>query len=158
MSNTKHSEISPLDKKILKTLQHNARLPNNQLADEVKSSPSTVLRRVKHFEDSGLIQRYTTLLDATKLGFQLQVFVEVILDKQTKNAVDHFASEIVKFPEVLECHLVLGDYDYLLRLALTDLDTYQRFLLNHLTQIRGVSNVKSRVMVKEVKRSTALPL
>jgi Lrp/AsnC family transcriptional regulator, leucine-responsive regulatory protein len=150
--------LNPLDKKILKVLQTDARIPNNQLADKVRSSPSTVLRRVQQLEHEGVIQHYITLLDAVKLGFQLQVFVEVILDKQTKNAVDHFASEIVRFPEVLECHLVLGEYDYLLRLAVADLDTFQKFLLNHLTQIRGVSNVTSRVIVKEVKRSAALPL
>lgn len=152
------SDISKLDKKILNALQVNARLPNNQLADEVGLSPSSALRRVKQLEDTGIIQHYVTLLDAKQLGFQLHVFLEVVLDKQTKNAVEHFASEIVKYPEVLECHLVLGDYDYLVRLVTTDLDSYQRFLLNHLTQIRGVSNVKSRVMLKEVKRSTALPL
>ncbi|MGL4610036.1 MAG: Lrp/AsnC family transcriptional regulator [Trueperaceae bacterium] len=150
--------IGNLDKKLLNVLQHNARLPNNQIADEVGMSPSSTLRRVRQLEDAGIIQQYVTLLDAKQLGFQLQVFVEIVLDKQTKNAVEHFATEILKFPEVLACHLVLGEYDYLLRVATTDLDAYQRLLLNQFTQIRGVSNVKSRVMLKEVKRSTALPL
>lgn len=148
--------LTILDKKILRALQINARIPNNQLADEVESSPSTVLRRVRQLEETGLIQQYTALLDLSKAGFGLQVYVEVILDKQTRNAVEHFAEEMQHHPQVLECTLVMGEYDYLLRVAVPDLATYQQFLLGHLTQIHGVSNIKSRVVVKEVKRSSVL--
>jgi Lrp/AsnC family leucine-responsive transcriptional regulator len=150
--------LDPIDQKILMILQEQGRITNAELADEVGLTPSPCFRRVKHLEEVGVIRGYVALLDSEKVGRDMHAFVEVSLDKQTKNGVDLFNEEIRKLPEVLECYLMAGDYDYLLRVAVEDLMAFHRFLMEHLTRIRGVTNIKSRITIKQIKSTTKLPL
>jgi Lrp/AsnC family transcriptional regulator, leucine-responsive regulatory protein len=151
-------EIDRIDRRILGALQRDGRLQNVQLAAEVGLSPSPCLRRVRLLEERGVIAGYTALIDGAAVGLGLIIFVRVTLDRQDKAAVEHFAAEIVKIPEVMECHLMAGSYDFLLRVAATDLEDYQRFQMQHLTQIRGVRNVETEIPLRRIKSTSRLPV
>lgn len=150
--------IDAIDQKILAALQENARLPNVELAEKAGLSPSPCLRRVRELEEQGVIRRYVTLLDPGAIGLPVSVFVSVSLERQVEEALEQFEKAILKRPEVMECYLMTGDADYLLRIVTADLAAYERFLKDHLTRIRGVASIKSSFALKQVKYSTALPL
>lgn len=150
--------LDEIDFHILDVLQKHGRISNQDLADQVGLSPSPCLRRVKHLEATGVVQKYVALVDPIALGKGLQAFIEVRLDRQTRASVDKFESEILKHPEVLECYLMAGDADYLLRVVVHDLEEFRDFHMNSLAKIPGVGNVKSHISMKQVKYSTALPL
>jgi len=143
--------LDEIDLKILAALQKDARISNQLLAECVGLSPSPCLRRVRQLEEDGVIRRYVTLLDPRALGRGLHAFVEVRLDRQTRASVDRFEAEIVKFPEVLECHFMAGDADYLLRVVVKDLDEFRAFHMNKLVKVPGVANVKSSISMKQIK-------
>ena len=147
-----------IDRKILTALQQNARISNVDLANRVGLSPSPCLRRVKMLEENGVIQKYVCLLNQRVAGFPVSVFVNVTLERQVEAALEEFESAIAKRPEVMECYLMTGDADYLLRVVTIDLASYERFLVNHLTRIPGVSSIKSSFSLKQVSYRTALPL
>ena len=151
-------ELDDTDRRILRALQDNARLSNVDLAQSVGLSPSPCLRRVKTLEDSGVIQRHVSLLDPVAVGFPVSVFVSVTLERQVESALEQFEAAISKRPEVLECYLMTGDADYLLRIVTVDLASYEKFLVDHLTRIPGVSSIKSSFSLKQVSYRTALPL
>ena len=151
-------ELDHIDRHILNALQKNARISNVELARMVGLSPSPCLRRVKALEESGAIQRYVTLLDQGAVGFPVSVFVNVTLERQVETALEQFEAAIKKRPEVVECYLMTGDADYLLRVVTSDLASYERFLVDHLTRIPGVSSIKSSFSLKQVSYRTALPL
>ena len=151
-------ELDATDKRILEVLQRNARIPNTELADEVGLTPAPCLRRVKRLEESGVIARYTALLEPKAVGLGLTVFVMVTLDRQTKRTYDEFARKLRERPEVLELYLILGERDFLVKVVVADLDAYQKFYLEHLTRLEGVRNINSIIAVNEEKRSTELPL
>ena len=151
-------ELDNIDRRILTALQNNARISNVELARMVGLSPAPCLRRVKTLEDCGVIQRYVSLLDQGAVGFPVSVFVNVTLERQVESALEQFEAAIGKRPEVLECYLMTGDADYLLRVVTSDLASYERFLVDHLTRIPGVSSIKSSFALKQVSYRTALPL
>ena len=151
-------ELDNIDRRILTALQNNARISNVELARMVGLSPSPCLRRVKTLEDCGVIRRYVSLLDQGAVGFPVSVFVNVTLERQVESALEQFEAAIGKRPEVLECYLMTGDADYLLRVVTSDLASYERFLVDHLTRIPGVSSIKSSFALKQVSYRTALPL
>ena len=151
-------ELDNIDRRILTALQNNARISNVELARMVGLSPSPCLRRVKTLEDCGVIQRYVSLLDQGAVGFPVSVFVNVTLERQVESALEQFEAAIGQRPEVLECYLMTGDADYLLRVVTSDLASYERFLVDHLTRIPGVSSIKSSFALKQVSYRTALPL
>ena len=151
-------ELDDIDRRILRVLQNNARIPNVELARMVGLSPSPCLRRVKTLEDSGVIQRHVSLLDQSMVGFPVSVFVSVTLERQVETALERFEAAISKRPEVLECYLMTGDADYLLRVVTRDLASYERFLVDHLARIPGVNSIKSSFALKQVSYHTALPL
>jgi len=109
-------------------------------------------------EKSGVVEKFVALVNPTAVGRGLQAFVEVRLDRQTRASVDKFEAEILKHEEVLECYLMAGDSDYLLRVVVRDLEEFRDFHMNSLAKIPGVGNVKSHISMKQVKYSTALPL
>jgi Lrp/AsnC family transcriptional regulator, leucine-responsive regulatory protein len=150
------SELDAIDRRILEALQRNARIPNTELADEVGLTPAPCLRRVKRLEELGFISAYTALLDQKRMGLGLTVFVMVTLDRQTKSTFDDFAAKMRSSPEVLECYLILGERDFLLKIVVADLEAYQRFYLEKLTRAPGVRNINSIIAVNEEKRSTVL--
>ena len=151
-------DLDAIDKRILSVLQTDGRISNQDLADQIGLSPSPCLRRVKDLESRGIVQRYVALVDPIAVGQGLQAVVEVRLDRQTGDSVARFEKEILKYPQVLECDLMAGDWDYVLRVVARDLDEFREFCVNRLAKIAGVGNVKSNISMKQVKYSTALPL
>ena len=117
-------QLDEIDHKILNVLQKNGRISNQELADQVGLSPSPCLRRVKVLEESGTIQGYVALLDPAAVGRNMVAIVQVRLDHQTSSSVIRFEKEILKYPQILECDLLAGDWDYVLRVAVRDLDEF----------------------------------
>jgi DNA-binding Lrp family transcriptional regulator len=147
-----------LDLAILDRLQDDARLSNVELARAVHLSPSPCLARVRRLEERGLIRRYVTLLDPVKLGLTVSVLVQVTLEKQIEPALEASEKAIRARPEVMECYLMTGDADYLLRVVVPDVPAFERFILDFLSRVPGVGNIKSSFALKQVKYQTALPL
>ena len=150
--------LKEIDNRILAQLQENARLSNVDLSKKINLSQSPCLRRVKKLEDAGVIKGYFALIDQNAVGLPVSVFVSVSLEKQIESALELFEKTIKSRPEVMECYLMTGDADYLLRVVAKDLSAYERFLLDHLTRINGVSSIKSSFALKQVTYKTALPL
>lgn len=150
-------DLDEIDIRILEVLQRDGRISNQELAGRVGLSPSPCLRRLKRLEGAGVIQRYVALVDPAAVGRNLQAIIEVRLDHQTSAAVDRFEKEILKHPQVLECYLMAGDWDYMLRVVFRDLDEFRQFCIGALSKIPGVANVKSNICMKSVKFNTALP-
>ncbi|CAN0523096.1 unnamed protein product [Laminaria digitata] len=151
-------DLDAIDCNILNMLQEDARISNVDLSEKVHLSPSPCLRRVRRLESEGMIRAYVTLLDPAEVGLPVSVFVQVSLERQVDDALENFEREIVARPEVMECYLMTGDSDYLLRVVAPDLEAFQRFLLEHLTRIPGVASIKSSFALKQVSYRTALPL
>jgi Lrp/AsnC family leucine-responsive transcriptional regulator len=150
--------LDRIDRRILAELQQNARLSNTELAERAGISASPCWRRVRQLEESGIIERYVTLLDPAKLGLAVSVFVQVRLATQVESALEIFEQAILARPEVMECYLMTGDADYLLRVVVPDLGAYERFLMDHLTRVPGVANIRSSFALRPVKYRTDLPL
>ena len=150
--------MDAIDLRILERLQHDARISNVELAKAVNLSPSPCLARVRALEEAGLIDRYVTLLDAKKLGLTVSVLVQVTLEKQIEPALETFEKAVRERPEVMECYLMTGDADYLLRVLVADVPAFERFILEFLSRVPGVGNIKSSFALKQVKYQTALPL
>ena len=151
-------ELDTIDIRILDHLQRNGRVSNVELATAVGLSPSPCLRRVRELESAGIIDRYAAILDQRSAGYALSVFVQVTLERQIETALEGFERIIAARPEVMECYLMTGDSDYLLRVVVPDVSAYGAFLKNHLTRIAGVSSIKSSFALNRVKYETALPL
>ena len=151
-------ELDATDWKILTRLQEDARLSNVELARAVSLSPSPCLARVRRLEETGLISRYVTLLDALALGLTVSVFIQVRLERQVEKALEIFERAIAERPEVMECYLMTGDADYMLRVMVADVQALEHFIVDILAKIPGVGNLKSSFALKQVKYKTALPL
>ena len=156
--NIAKNDLDEIDRRILETLQTDARVRNVELAGRVGLSASPCLRRVEQLQKSGVIRGYVTLVDAVAVGLPVSVFVSVTLEKQVEAALETFEDAIRACPEVMECYLMTGDADYLLRVVTSDLSAYERFLLDHLTRIPGVASIKSSFALKQVAYRTALPI
>ena len=150
--------LDTIDWKILGLMQKDARLTNVDLARSVGLSPSPCLNRVRALEEAGYISRYVTLLDALRLGLKVSVFIHVTLERQIESALGTFEKAIRERPEVMECYLMTGDADYLLRVVVPDIQMLEVFILNFLTKVPGVGNIRSSFALKQVKYQTALPL
>lgn len=150
--------LDATDIRILQELQRDAKLTNVELAARVHLSPSPCLARVRALEKSGVISRYVTLLDPIRLGQAVSVFIQVRLEQQVERALKTFEAAVAGWPEVMECYLMTGDSDYLLRVVVADIPAFERFILERLSKIRGVANIRSSFSLKQVKYETALPL
>ena len=150
--------MDSIDLEILNRLQNDARITNTALADSVNLSPSPCLRRVRELEQSGVIRRYSTLLDSEKVGWGVSVFIEIRLEKQISEGLVQFEEIIESYPEVMECYLMTGTSDYLLRVVAKDLNSLQSFITNKLAAIPNVANMRSSIALKQVKYKTALPV
>jgi len=151
-------KLDAIDRKILGALQDNGRLSNVELAERVGLSPSPCLRRVRMLEDAGMITRYVALLDQKAVGLPVSVFISIKLERQQEDDLDSFEAEVRKYPEVLECYLMTGTRDYLLRVATRDLAAYERFLKTKLTRVENVASIESSFALKQVKYTNSLPL
>ncbi|WP_313802481.1 Lrp/AsnC family transcriptional regulator [Sphingobium sp.] len=152
------NKIDQQDLRILRELQENGRLTNVDLAHRVNLSPSPCLARVRELERSGVIDRYVTLLEPARLGLNLSVFIEVTLERQVEQALEHFEAAMNRHPQVMECYLMTGDSDYLLRVIVEDVRSLERFIVDELSKITGIANIRSSVALKQAKYKTALPL
>ena len=150
--------LDRIDRNILGQLQDDGRLSNSDLAERVGLSPSPCLRRVRALEAAGVIRKYAALVDPAAVDLAVSVFVSVTLEKQIEERLEAFEAAVVSRPEVLECYLMTGEADYLLRVVVADLAAYERFLKDHLTRIPGVASIKSSFALKQVRYKTALPL
>jgi DNA-binding Lrp family transcriptional regulator len=150
--------IDEIDKRILRELQQDGRLQNIELARRVGLSPSPCLRRVKLLEEAGIISRYIAVVDQAKVGLPLSLFARVALTAQDAETIDHFIAAMRRLPEIVECYIVLGESDALLRVVVADLDAYRRFQSAHLTRKNGIQNVKTDVSSETVKQTFALPI
>ena len=143
--------MDAIDRRILQALQQDGRISNQDLAERVGLSPSPCLRRVRGLEAAGLIQGYAALLDEARLGFSVSVFVSVQLDRQVDQALETFERTVKGFEEVVDCWLMTGNRDYLLRVATRDLADFEAFLTGKLTKVPGVANIESSIPLRRVK-------
>lgn len=157
MNDSEHS-LDGIDLKILAELQADASLSNVELARRVHLSPSPCLARVRTLEARRLIRRYVALLDAQQLGLHLNVFISISLKQQSREVLQAFEERIVLRDEVMECYLMTGDADYLLRVAVADMPALERFILEQLAPIAQVEKIRSSFALKQVRYKTALPL
>jgi len=146
------------DKKLLSILQTNGRMSNVELSDAVNLSESACLRRVKSLEERGFIDKYVALLDQKKQGLTDTVFVHIVLKREEKSELLAFEEAVKKIPEILECYLMTGEFDYLLHLVVANMADFERLHNESLTQLPGVSRVNSSFAIRTVQKTTALPI
>jgi DNA-binding Lrp family transcriptional regulator len=150
--------LDAMDVRILMELQRNARLTNVELSERVNLSASPCLTRVRALEAAGIVDRYVALLDPKSVNLGVSVFISVTLERQSEASLERFERAIATYDEVMECYLMTGDFDYLLRVVVADVDELQRFILDRLTTLPSVANIKSSFALKQVKYKTSLPL
>lgn len=150
--------LDQTDRRILAILQTDSSVTNVELARRVNLSPSPCLARVKALEAAGIIRGYVALADPLQLGLSLNVFIQVSLEKQVEPELERFQNAMAECPEVMECYLMTGDSDYLLRVVVADMPGLEGFIVNRLSRIPGVRNIRSGFALKQVKYQTALPL
>ena len=151
-------ELDRIDLKILHALQQDGRISNLKLAETVALSPTAVLARVQRLSKEGVIEGYEARLNPAKLGAGLMVFVEVLLDKTTPNVFEAFKAAVQVRTEIMECHMVAGGFDYLLKTRMADMAAYRAFAGTVLWQLPGVRETRTYAVMEEVKNTTHLPL
>lgn len=151
-------KLDAIDRRILAALQRDARLTNVQLAEEVGLSPSPCLRRVKLLEEAGILTGYHASLDRAEVGLGLMVFVGVKVERHGDTDAESFRVAVRQLPEVVVCHIVSGETDFLLQVVVPDLAAYERFLMGTLLKLPGVRDIRSNFVLQTVKAQTALPL
>jgi len=146
------------DLRILTELQNDSSLTNIELSRRVHLSPSPCLTRVKALEANGVIDRYVALVNPKQLGLNLSVFISISLKEQSKSALAEFEQRIAEHDEVMECYLMTGDSDYLIRVAVADITALERFILEQLSAIPGIEKIRSSFALEQVRYKTALPM
>lgn len=155
---TIENDLDRIDRRILSILQEDGRIANLKLAEAVALSPTAVLARVQRLTRDGYILGYEARLNPLKLGAGMLVFVEVLLDRTTPNVFDQFKAAVQVHPEIMECHMVAGGFDYLLKTRSADMNAYRVFAGNVLWQLPGVRETRTYAVMEEVKHSTRLHL
>ena len=150
--------LDQFDRSLLRELQIDASRPTAELAEVVGLSQSPVWRRIQKLRADGIIRAQVALLDRRKLGLNAQIFAQVRLNAHGRSRLDEFATAITGFPEVLECHLLIGAIDFLLRIVTSDIDAYESFFFDKLSRVPGVQEVTSIVALSTIKSTTALPI
>lgn len=151
-------ELDVVDRKILAQLQNDCRITMQDLADKVGLTASPCHRRVKALEEQGVVKRYIALVDQKAVGLPVSVFISIKLERQKEEDLQRFAKAISGWPEVLECYLMTGHRDYLLRVVVADLSKYEQFLKQKLTRLSGISSIESSFALDQIKYSIALPV
>ena len=149
--------IEAKDRRILSELQRDSRLTMQELAERVGMSSSACWRRVKSLEEDGVIDRYAAIVNPRKAGFGLSSIVHVSLARHERANVDNFVRQVARHPEILECFATSGEADFHLRVVVEDIDAYNHFLDEFIFRLPGVSQVRSNIVLKEIKADTALP-
>jgi Lrp/AsnC family leucine-responsive transcriptional regulator len=150
--------LDPVDRRLLRALQDDGRISNAELARRCNLSPAACFERVKRLREKKVITGYAALIDPAKVGRGLMIFVEVHLDRTTGDVFEAFAEAVRRQPEVLECHMVAGGFDYLIRARVADMDAYRALLGDVLVRMPGVRETRTYAVLEEVKATTALPL
>lgn len=151
-------KLDDIDRRIITALQGNCRLTVQELSERVGLSASPCARRVRLLEKAGVIKGYVAVIDQTLVGLPISVFVSVRLERQREEELDRFSEAISRWPEVADCYLMTGQRDYLLRVVVGDLSSFERFLKDKLTRLDGVASIESSFALGEVKRSHLVPL
>lgn len=150
-------KLDKTDLKILKLLQENSKITNLELSKKIGLSPAPTLERVKKLETTGIIKSYHAHVDPEKIGLNVQTFILVNLAWQKPNALENFLEKIKKIPEVIECYIITGDADFILKVICSDLRTYEKLLFNTLSQIEEIERLKTLMTMSKPKISTVLP-
>lgn len=150
--------LDKISKRILAELQHNGRISNVDLAARVNLSPAACLERVKRLQETGYILGYVTQLNPDLLGVSLMVFIEVVLDRTTAEVFEEFKKSVQSIPEIMECHMVAGGFDYLIKARVKDMNAYGIFLGKALLQLKGVRETHTFAVMEEVKNSIRIPI
>jgi Lrp/AsnC family leucine-responsive transcriptional regulator len=158
VAETANAKLSPIDRKILRALQEDGRMTVQAIADRVGLSASPCLRRIRQLETSGIITAYAATVDQKAVGLPVSVFISIKLERQRAAELDRFAEAVSRWPEVMECYLMTGQFDYLLRVVCADLGAYEEFLRSKLTQLEGVGSIESSFSLAQVKYSRVLPV
>ncbi len=151
-------KLDSIDRKIIDVLQADGRMTVQELAARVGLSPSPCARRVRMLEAAGVISGYVAVIDQTKVGLLINVFASVKLERQREDELDRFSQAVSEWPEVADCYLMTGQRDFLMRIVVSDLGSYERFLKDKLTRLEGVASIESSFALGQVKRSHALPM
>jgi Lrp/AsnC family transcriptional regulator, leucine-responsive regulatory protein len=151
-------KLDPTDRKIVEMLQANSNITNAQLAQDIGLSPAPTLERVKKLENAGVIKSYHALVDLTSVGLGVSTFVTVSLKGHNKENINKFIKEIKDIPEVVECHHVTGQYDFILKMVSSDIPSYQNLMLEKLSNIEVVDNLQSTIILSTFKDSKSVPL
>lgn len=146
------------DKRLLRLLQRDGRITNVDLAKQANMSPAATHERVRRLQQDGIIEGYSVKLNAARLGRALLMFVEITLDRTTDNVFEAFAAAVGRTPEVLECHMVAGGFDYLIKVRVRDMEAYRTFLSVTLLALPGVRQTHTYAVMDEVKHTTDLPV
>jgi len=154
---TRHS-LDKIDARILRVLQKDGRISNLKLAEDVHLSPTAVLERVKRLSRDGYILGYEAKLNPDKLGAGMMVFIEVVLDRTTHDAMNNFKAAVQVRPEILECHLVAGGFDYLIKTRVANMQAYREFVGSVIWALPGVRETRTYAVMEEVKNTTLLPI
>jgi Lrp/AsnC family leucine-responsive transcriptional regulator len=152
------SGLDAIDHKILRALQAAGKISIGELAEKVGLSPSPCARRVRMLEKAGTIKGYAAIVDQKKIGLPISAFASIKLERQREEDLDRFAEAVARWPEVLDCYLMTGQRDYLMRIVAADLDAYERFLKDKLTRLDNVASIETSFALGQVKRSEALPI
>ncbi|MBF7687422.1 Lrp/AsnC family transcriptional regulator [Acinetobacter rathckeae] len=151
-------KLDRIDRNIIRHLQKNGRIQNNDLAKEIGFSPSSCLRRVKILEDAGVIESYTTVVNPHKVGLQLILFSRIWLIGQDAETINTFIEAMKELPQVMDCYIILGECDAMLKVVVADLESYRNFQSSHLTKKNGITSVKTDLPSQIIKQSYQLPL
>ncbi|WGD28822.1 Lrp/AsnC family transcriptional regulator [Ancylobacter sp. WKF20] len=150
--------VDAIDRRILAALQQDAHITMEKLAALVGLSPSPCARRVRNLEAAGVIKRYVAVVDQDKIGLPISVFASIKLERQREDELDRFEKAIARWPEIVECYLMTGQRDYLLRIVVKDLPAYEAFLKRTLTRLDGVASIESSFALSQVKHAQGLPI
>jgi len=156
--NMSNNELDRIDRRIIAALQSDARITAQELGQRVGLSPSPCARRVRLMEERGVITGYTAVIDQDRVGLPISVFASVKLERQREEELERFNAAIARWPEVVDCYLMTGQRDYLLRIVVSDLHAYERFLKEKLTRLDGVASIESSFALSQIKRSNLLPI
>ncbi len=152
------TELDEIDRRIIAALRCDARLTTLALAERVGLSPTPCARRVRILEESGVITGYVAVIDQVAIGLPVSVFVSVKMERQREAALERFSQAVAQWPEVLDCYLMTGQRDFLLRIVVRDLEAYERFLKEKLTHLDNVASIESSFALKQIKQASALPI
>ena len=151
-------KIDRLDRELLKLLQTESKITASEIGERIGMSQSTCWRRIQRLRDEGLIQEQLVILDRKKAGLNAMIFAQVKLSSQGRSNLAEFSDAIQSFPEVLDCYVLMGNVDFLLRIVAADIDAYEKFFFDKLSTLSGVQEITSSIALSEIKHTTALPL